>query len=208
MSFEMRKSTLSTSTGTNAHMAEPLNSDLWVDQYGDMLYRYTLVRVKDPDAAEEIVQVTLLAALQAQHSFQGRSSEKSWLFGILKHKILDHFRDLKTQRTYEVTTEDGPDPLENAYLSDGHWANIPKNWDTDPLKAAENLELVEALSRCLDKLSDKLRNIFVLKEVQGLASDEICKEMKIQPTNLWVILHRARNQLRKCLETNYWDTKQ
>ncbi len=207
MSFEMRKSTLSTSTGTNAHMAEPLNSDLWVEQYGDMLYRYTLVRVKDPDAAEEIVQVTLLAALQAKDSFQGRSTEKSWLFGILKHKILDHFRDLKNHRTYELTSEDGPDPLENAYLPDGHWKNFPKNWDTDPHKAAENRQLVEALSKCIDRLPDKPRTIFVLKEIEGLTSDEICKEMEIQPTNLWVILHRARNQLRKCLETHHWNMK-
>ena len=188
-------------------MAEPLNSDLWVEQYGDMLYRYTLVRVKDPDAAEEIVQVTLLAALQAQHSFQGRSSEKSWLFGILKHKILDHFRELKTQRTYEVTSEDGPDPLDNAYLHSGQWANAPKNWDTDPHKAVENSQLMEAMSLCLDRLSDKFRNIFVLKEIEGLTSEEICKEMGIKPTNLWVILHRARNQLRKCLETHHWNTE-
>ena len=189
-------------------MAEPLNSDLWVEQYGDMLYRYTLVRVKDPDAAEEIVQVTLLAALQAKDSFQGRSTEKSWLFGILIHKIFDHFWDLKKHRAYELTQEDGPDPLKNAYLPDGHWINLPKNWDTDPHKAAENRQLVEALSKCMDRLPDKPRTIFVLKEIEGLASEEICKEMEIQPTNLWVILHRARNQLRKCLETNHWDTKQ
>ncbi len=188
-------------------MAEPLNSDLWVEQYGDMLYRYTLVRVKNPDSAEEIVQVTLLAALQAKDSFQGRSTEKTWLFGILKHKILDHFRDLKKHGTYELTSEDGPDPLENAYLPDGHWASAPKNWDTDPLKAAENRQLVEALSKCIDRLPDKPRTIFVLREIEGLASEEICKEMEIQPTNLWVVLHRARTQLRKCLETSHWNTK-
>ncbi len=188
-------------------MPEPLNSDLWVEQYGDMLYRYTLVRVKNPDSAEEIVQVTLLAALQAKDSFQGRSTEKTWLFGILKHKILDHFRDLKKHRTYDLASEDGPDPLENAYLPDGHWINLPKNWDTDPHLAAENRQLVEALSTCMDRLPDKPRTIFVLKEIEGLASEEICKEMEIQPTNLLVILHRARNQLRKCLETSHWDTK-
>jgi len=188
-------------------MPEELNSDLWVDRYGDMLYRYTLVRVKNPDAAEEIVQVTLLAALQSKDSFQGRSLEKSWLFGILKHKILDHFRQMKTQRTYEVATDDGPDALEKAYQNDGHWASAPKNWDTDPHRAAENRQLVEALSICLDRLSDKFRNIFVLKEIDGMSSEEICKEMDIKPTNLWVILHRARNQLRKCLENNHWDTR-
>ncbi len=188
-------------------MPETVNSDLWVDRYGDMMYRFTLVRVKNPDSAEEIVQVTLLAALQAKGSFQGRSTEKSWLFGILKHKILDHFRELKTQRTFELMPEDGSDLLENAYLPDGHWINLPKNWDTDPHKAAENRQLVEVLAKCMDKLSDKFRNIFVLKEIEGLASDEICKEMDIKPTNLWVILHRARHQLRKCLEMNHWDTK-
>jgi RNA polymerase sigma-70 factor (TIGR02943 family) len=188
-------------------MHEDINSDLWVDRYGDMLYRYTLVRVKNPDAAEEIVQVTLLAALQAKKSFQGRSTEKSWLFGILKHKILDHFRELKTRRTFELTPEDDSDPLENAYHSAGHWANTPKNWDTDPHKAVENKQLVAAMAQCMDKLSDKFRNIFVLKEIEGLTSEEICKEMDIKPTNLWVILHRARNQLRKCLETHHWNTK-
>ncbi|NIQ00170.1 MAG: sigma-70 family RNA polymerase sigma factor, partial [Nitrospinaceae bacterium] len=164
-------------------MAEELNSEMWVDRYGDMLYRYTLVRVKDPDIAEEIVQTTLLAAIQAQSSFQGRSSEKSWLFGILKHKIMDHFRTVKNRMTYQLTSEDGPDPLENAYHQDGHWANAPKNWDTDPHKAAENKALVKALSLCLDRLSDKLRNIFVLKEIEGMKSEDICKEMGIQPTN-------------------------
>lgn len=180
---------------------------MWVDRYGDMMYRYTLVRVKNPDAAEEIVQVTLLAALQAQKSFEGRSTEKSWLFGILKYKILDYFRDLKNHRTYELTPEDGPDPLDNAYHQDGHWANLPKNWATDPHKAAENKQLVEALAHCMDRLSDKFRNIFVLKEIEGMSSEEICKELNIKPTNLWVILHRARNQLRKCLEAQHWDTK-
>jgi RNA polymerase sigma factor (sigma-70 family) len=63
------------------------------------------------------------------------------------------------------------------------------------------------MAQCMDKLSDKFRNIFVLKEIEGLTSEEICKEMDIKPTNLWVILHRARNQLRKCLETHNWDTK-
>jgi RNA polymerase sigma-70 factor (ECF subfamily) len=188
-------------------MPEPLNSELWVDRYGDMLYRYTLVRVKNPDSAEEIVQVTLLAALKSKDSFQGKSTEKSWLFGILKHKILDHFRELKTQRTYEITPEDGSDPLENAYHADGHWLNAPKNWDTDPHKAVENKQLVEAMALCMDRLSEKFRNVFVLKEIEGLASEEICKEVGIKPTNLWVILHRARNQLRKCLETQHWNTK-
>jgi len=188
--------------------AKSLDSNLWVERYGDALYRYTLVRVKNPDSSQEIVQVTLLAALQSQKSFAGRSSEKSWLFGILKHKILDHFRSLKIRQTYELSTDDDTNPYENEFDEMGHFINPPKKWQIDPQHAAENEELVLALAKCLDGLSEKFRYIFVLKEVEGMKSEDICKEMAIQPTNLWVILHRARNQLKKCLEANDWHRKQ
>ncbi len=187
---------------------DSLDSNLWVERYGDALYRYTLVRVKNPDAAQEIVQVALLAALQSQKSFAGRSSEKSWLFGILKHKILDHFRSLKTRRTYEVSSDDDTNPYEDAFDEFGHFITPPKKWQIDPLHAAENEELVVALAKCLDGLSEKFRDIFVMKEVEGMKSEDICKVMEIQATNLWVILHRARNQLKKCLEANDWHRKQ
>jgi len=181
-------------------MTDRIDSSQWVERYGDILFRYTVVRVKDQDAAEEIVQATLLAALQAQKSFEGRSSEKSWLFGILKHKILDHFRVLKQRRTYELTPDDDADPYDQAFDATGHWVQPPQPWAFDPEKAAENSELTEALARCLNGLSDKFRAIFAMKEVEGLDSADICKEFGITPTNLWVILHRARNQLKQCLE--------
>ena len=167
------------------------------------MYRYTLVRVKDASTAEEIVQVTFFAALQATHTFAGRSSEKSWLFGILKHKILDHFREIKKNRTYDLTPEDDKDPYE--YDQAGHWKKMPRHWGLDPVKSAENQELTEKLALCLDDLSDKFREIFVLKEIEGLSTEEICKDFNIKPTNLWVILHRARNQLKKCLEIHWFD---
>lgn len=181
-------------------MSELLNSEEWVDRYGDLMYRFALVRVKDQDAAEELVQITLMAALQSRDSFQGRSSEKSWLFGILKHKILDHFRQIRQKRNFELEPEDEADPYENGYDETGHWIHPPRRWALEPEKAAENSELAAALARCLDGLSEKFRTVFVMKEVEGLDSAEICKELDIQPTNLWVILHRARNQLKKCLE--------
>ncbi len=181
---------------------DSLDSHQWVDRYGDLMFRYTLVRVKDRETAEEIVQATLVAALQAKDSFAGRSTEKSWLFGILKHKIMDHFRDLKKNRTFDLLPDDDPDPL--SFDATGHWAQLPQNWNLDPEKAAENQQLVEALAECLDDLSDKFRRIFVLKEVEGLSSEEICNEFNIKPTNLWVMLHRARNQLKKCLEARWF----
>ncbi|MCF8719839.1 sigma-70 family RNA polymerase sigma factor [Nitrospina gracilis] len=181
-----------------------IDSEQWVDKYGDTMYRFTLVRVKDPMIAHDIIQTTLLAALQAQHTFAGKSSEKSWLFGILKHKIMDHFRSQKSQRTYELTPDDDADPYENAYNESGHWVSPPRNWEINPEKAVENTQLMEALNQCMDGLSGKFRDIFVMKEIEGMSSEDICKEMGIKPTNLWVILHRARNQLKKCLETHYW----
>ncbi|KMP12525.1 hypothetical protein UR09_00195 [Candidatus Nitromaritima sp. SCGC AAA799-A02] len=180
---------------------QSLDSDQWVDRYGDILYRYTLVRVNHPDTAEEIVQITFLAALEAQKSFEGRASEKSWLFGILKHKILDHYRGLKKQKTFDFLPEDDSDTYD--YLPDGHWKAMPTDWKIDPEKAAENSQLVKALAECLDKLPEKFRRIFVLREIEGLGSEKICNEFNVKPTNLWVILHRARSQLRKCLETSW-----
>ncbi len=191
----------------NPKSSVEINSELWVERYGDPMFRFTLARVKDPVTAEEIVQVALVAALQSQNSFAGKSSEKSWLFGILKHKILDHFRSLKNQRTFDLTSDDDSDPYDIAYDPTGHWITPPKDWDTEPEKALENQQLLEALTECLSHLSDKYRNVFVLKEMEGLKSEEICKEFDIQPTNLWVILHRARNQLRQCLESKNWSNK-
>lgn len=107
-------------------MDQQLDANQWVDRYGDLMFRYTLVRVKDTDAAEEIVQTALIAALQARKSYEGRSSEKSWLFGILKHKILDHFRDIKQKRSYEAQSDDDQDPYEKDYKIDGHWVTPRK----------------------------------------------------------------------------------
>jgi RNA polymerase sigma-70 factor (TIGR02943 family) len=182
---------------------QEIDANQWVERYGDLMYRYTLVRVKDQGVAEEIVQVTFFAALQATESYQGRSSEKSWLFGILKHKILDHFREIKKNRSFDLSTED--DQIPSEYDMAGQWKKIPQNWQLDPEKSAVNQELTEKLLFCLDGLSDKFRQIFVLKEIDGVSTDQICNEFNIKPTNLWVILHRARNQLKNCLEIHWFE---
>ncbi|MBI4389724.1 MAG: sigma-70 family RNA polymerase sigma factor [Nitrospinae bacterium] len=176
-----------------------------VDQYGDMMYRFALVRVKDPAAAEDVVQSAFMAALQSRDAFEGRSTEKSWLFGILKHKIMDHFRDLKKRQSFDLPPEDGRDPLDNAFDQTGHWKNPPRQWEANPESLAENKQLAQVMAKCMDGLSDRFRRIFVLKEIDGMESEDICKEFDIQPTNLWVILHRARNQLKKCIEINWFD---
>ncbi|MFQ5449438.1 MAG: sigma-70 family RNA polymerase sigma factor [Nitrospinaceae bacterium] len=180
-----------------------IDTNQWVDRYGDLMFRYTLVRVKDTEMAEEIVQTTFYAALQGIDNFAGRSSEKSWLFGILKHKIMDYFREAKKNKKYDLSYEDDPNPYE--YDAAGNWKEMPHNWDLDPEKATENQQLTKALAGCLDGLSEKFRQIFVLKEIEGLTTEEICNDFNIKPTNLWVILHRARNQLKKCLEIRWFN---
>ena len=186
---------------------EPIDSGLWVDRYGDMLFRFTLLRVKDEDQAEEIVQNTFLAALQAKESFAGRSTEKTWLFGILKHKIMDHFRKVKKEKTFDLEPDDDHDPCESDFDGKGHWRALPIRWGINPEKSIENSELQKILATCMNKLSDKFRQLFVMREVEGLKSERICEELGISPSNLWVMLHRSRNQLKKCLEVHLFEEK-
>ncbi|MBN4077938.1 sigma-70 family RNA polymerase sigma factor [Nitrospina gracilis] len=181
-----------------------LEPEKWVENYADMLYRYTLVRVKDPDVANELVQVTFFAALKSQHTFAGKSTEKTWLFGILKHKIMDHFRSAKKNINLDITDADA-DRIQ--FDLAGHMTPSPNNWNVDPEKASENKELAQVLAKCMNGLSEKFHRLFVLKEIEGLSSEEICKEFNVKPTNLWVMLHRARNQLKLCMESN-WLTKE
>ena len=180
-----------------------LEPQKWVERYADMMYRYTLVRVKDPEVAEELVQSAFFAALKSQNSFAGKSSEKTWLFGILKLKTMDHFRNSKKNISVDLTAE------ENLIHFDasGHMVSKPGNWNINPEEAAENSELARVLAKCLNGLPEKFHRVFVLKEIDGMSSEEICNEFDIKPTNLWVILHRARNQLKLCLETNWLKTK-
>ncbi len=184
---------------------ETLEPQQWVERYADMMYRFTLVRVKDPEASEELVQATFFAALKSQHTFAGKSSEKTWLFGILKHKTMDYFRNLKKDISIDLTSGEEPDWIH--FNASGHMVPRPKNWNLNPEKAAENKELAQVLAKCMKALPEKFHRIFVLKEMDGLSSNEICKELNIKPTNLWVILHRARNQLKMCLESNWFNTK-
>ncbi len=184
-----------------------IDTSQWVERYGDMLYRYALLRVKDAELSEEIVQITLLAALQAKDKFAGRSSEGTWLVGILKNKIMDHFRQIKRTRTWDLELDDDRDPCESDFDGKGHWQALPLRWGINPQKAAEDQELGRVLADCMNTLSDKFRRLFVLREIEGMESEKICAEFDITPNNLWVMLYRARNQLKKCLEVRLFENK-
>lgn len=184
-----------------------LNPENWVDQYGNALYNYALVRVRKPDIAEEIIQETFLAALRARERFQGKSSEKTWLIGILKHKIIDHFR--KANRLQSLRKSDSQDDsMEEIFDRNGNWIDGPVKWNLDPSKSLEQKEFFKVLHNCLLKLPPRLAQVFVLRELDGLETKEICEVMDISLNNLWVMLYRARTQLRQHLELMWFGKKE
>ena len=192
-----------TGSAPNRHMTDP---ETWVDHYGDYLYRFALSRLHDKAAAEDLVQETFLAALPARKNFKGRSSVATWLAGILKHKIIDHFR--KESRNQPVEdVEPFAANLENLFDEKGKWKIRPSKWSANPTELYEQKEFMKILELCLSELSSRMARVFTLREMEELSTKEICKVFNISATNCWVILYRARMLLRRCLEINWFSSK-
>ena len=180
----------------------------WLDEYGDYLFKFAISRLRDPQKAEDAVQETFLAALKGARNFAGRSAEKSWLTGILKNKIYDHFR--KACRETSFTDLQFYNDEESSRFVDGGpgaggWIHEfgPQEWP----KAGENLDnelFWKTYRDCASKLPKNVAAVFDLREVDGMESREICALLNITDSNLWVMLHRARMALRRCLETNWF----
>ena len=180
-------------------------TDLWVERYGDALYRFALIRVQNSSVAEDLVQDAFVAALQAQSQFQGRSAELTWLTGILKHKIIDHLRK-SCRFEGRVVALDHLDSVERSFDPDRHfhWKVPVHRWPKGPDSQAETKELRGVLEKCLEKLGDPLRQIFLLKELDNMKAEDLCKHFGLTATNLWVTLHRIRHKLRNCMEKNWF----
>ena len=168
------------------------------------LLRVAVLQLRDNDAAEDVVQDTLLAALQGAGSFSGRSSLKTWLTGILKHKIVDAIRRKGREATRVTLDEECQlDDLDAFFDETGHWLTPPADWG-DPETALSQQQFFEVMQMCLERLPPNTARVFTMREVMDLDSQEICKELSITSTNLWVILYRARVALRQCLEQNWF----
>ncbi len=168
------------------------------------LLRVALLQLRDNELAEDVVQDTLLAALQGAAGFSGRSSLKTWLTGILKHKIVDAIR--KKGRSPILSSLDEEcqiDDFDALFDESGHWENPPADWG-DPETQLSRKEFFDVMQFCLDKLPPNTARVFMMREVLELDGDEICKELAITSTNLWVILYRARVALRHCLEQHWF----
>ena len=183
----------------------------WVDQYGDFLYRFSLSRTKDPSIAEELVQETFLAALKARKNFQGRSSARTWLIAILKHKIVDHIRkqvrEQASDKVESIYNAAANDPADTIFNDEGDWRIRPSKWSIDPMKLYEQKEFMDVLYHCLGELPKRQAEAFMMREIDGFSTEEICKVLNISATNSWVMLYRARMWLRRCLENNWLNTK-
>jgi RNA polymerase sigma-70 factor (TIGR02943 family) len=180
--------------------ADPAN---WVEKHGDYLFRYSLSRLRQPEEAEDLVQETFLSALRAQEQFAGHSSERTWLFCILKRKIVDRLR--RKGRERPVSDFAAADQwADNLFDERGHWKRGPGEWGDDPISTFEKKEFWSVFSRCLGKLPQRLADDFTLREVEDLEGREVCKALDVSASNLWVMLHRARLRLWRCLELNWF----
>ena len=181
--------------------------ETWVDQHGDYLYGYALSRMKDPTTAEDLVQETLLAALKDRKGFEGRSSLRTWLTAILKHKIIDYLR--KTSREQPLSDRELGTDVSDAFFDEkGRWISRPAKWTTDPTELLEQKEFWQVLTRCLSELPLRQAQAFRLREMDGLDCAGICNVMEITSSNCWVMLYRARMNMRHCLEENWFDRPQ
>jgi RNA polymerase sigma-70 factor (ECF subfamily) len=168
-----------------------------VEEERRYLLRYASLQLRDSHAAEDAVQETLLAALKGEASFGGRSNLRTWLTGILKHKIVDAIR--RMSRDPEPVAEIAD--LDGLFDETGHWDEPPVAW---PENALEQKQFFAVLEECLKGLPAKTAQAFMMREHMGFDTDEICKELSITPTHCWVLLYRARVALKACLETNWF----
>lgn len=168
------------------------------------LMRYARLQLRNDAWAEDAVSETLLAALEKPEAFQGRAQPKTWLIGILKHKLVDQVR--RHARETSLTPEDDSDgaAFEDQLFSEtGHFRDAPADWG-DPQAVCNQSQFIKVLDACVEKLPNQLGRVFLMREWLELETDEICKELAITPTNLWVMLHRARLRLRECLQLNWF----
>lgn len=180
-----------------------LDPSKWIELYADYLYNYTITRVNDTELAKDLVQETFFAGLKSAETFKGEAAERTWLISILKRKIIDHYRKINSAkgkaeiRVGNFTDNDG---------NDSNWleTQVADLFDGNAEDKLQNEELGLAIYDCISKLPEKQATVFKMKTLQGIETEEICKQLNITASNLWVIVHRARTALVACLESNWF----
>jgi RNA polymerase sigma-70 factor (TIGR02943 family) len=189
-------------TGGSASTPGQHDPQRWLADHGDALYRYALLRVSDRNAAEDIVQETFLSAWRARETFEERASQRTWLIGVLRHKLGDHARARRRNAALPAA-EAAP----AQFTRRGKWLEKPVSWRL-PEDAASAAEFQQILWKCIAELPEMQRIAFVLREIDGLETTGICDILQLTPTNLSTLLHRARMQLRHELEVRWFKNRQ
>ena len=177
----------------------------WVDRHADALFRYVVVRVKDRHVAEDLVQETFLAAIKSGGSFRGQSEERTWLIGILRHKLVDHLRKSGREKTVSDGAEGDDSFSQSVFDRFGFWKKDHNEWSSAADDVVEKEEFWATFKKCLEGLPAQQAEAFALKIMDDVPAEEVCKVLSVTPTNLWVMLHRARLRLRGCLEANWFE---
>jgi RNA polymerase sigma-70 factor (ECF subfamily) len=203
-------------TMPTAHSLQGTRPDpeLWLDRHGDFLFAFAMMRLRDPVLAEDAVQETLLAALEGSGRFGGQSAERTWLVGILKHKIVDQFRRASREVVADRSREEAFDHSEFFREPGDEWAGhwkleaAPIEWENTPSSAVEKAEFWRVVQGCIGELPARLAAAFTLREIDDMSTSEICSMLGVTTNNLWVMLHRARLHMRACVEQHWFRPKQ
>jgi RNA polymerase sigma-70 factor (ECF subfamily) len=184
-------------------MSDPDDLRKQIEQQRAYLVRYATLQLRDPDAVQDVVQETLLAALAGAANFAGRSNLRTWLTGILKHKVVDTIRRQSRETTISGDTEGDGSEFDELFEANGHWVEHPAAW-SDPDASLQQQQFFKALEECLENLPKKTAQVFMMREHLGAETGEICKELSVTPTHCWVMLYRARMALQLCLDKNWF----
>ncbi|MBK7631941.1 MAG: sigma-70 family RNA polymerase sigma factor [Ignavibacteriales bacterium] len=188
-------------------ISHKLNPHDWVGKFSDELFGYAYIRCNDEETARDLIQDTFLSALKNLESFKGEISEKNWLYLILKNKIIDHYR--KKSKT-PLTRIEEESELDEFFNDAGHWKKeaLPSQFNSTVENSNYSFEFYEILEKCKRKLNEIQLNLFAMKFLDEMESDEICKEMEINSSNYWVLIHRIKLKIRKCIEKLFYGKEQ
>lgn len=180
-----------------------INPENWLEEHGDTLYRYALIRLRSETLAEDLVQETLLAGLQSFPDYRGKAPVGTWLVGILKHKLIDYFRKKVHEALPDSHESDAK--IDDLFDETGHWRKAIKAWETpDQLLSDDQFQAI--LNRCLEWMPRRLADILLVCAFSELSTDERCRLLQLQTANqLWVYLSRARMKLRQCLDVHWFN---
>jgi len=186
-------------------MDHQLNPHQWVNAHADYLYAFAITRINDEEQAKDLVQETFLAALERMGNFEGKASERTWLTAILKNKIIDVYRKNSSGLKKTGITEAEREQDDFFDADTGHWITEhgPKEFGIEDKDHIISKEFEQMLQKCMQKLPVLWKAVFTMKHIDDEPTDIICTELKVSASNFWVIIHRAKLNLRACLQKNW-----